>query len=410
MLNEHDSLKTQKIPALPDIGIVAFVPEAWDTLWMTRHQILTRLAKYFYVVWVDPAREWREHWLPGKSADAPSLDSVACPPGFVRYRPGRWLPQVYRPAPLGAWLAAQRVRCAKALLRRQGCAKTVFYIWRPAFAHVLDAATCDLSCYHIDDEYSFSTTEQPLDQVELGLIRRVDQVFVHSPALFEKKGHLNPHTLYVSNGVEYASFAAPHDEPADIKHISHPRIGYVGNIKTQLNLELLCKLASEHHEWSFIFVGPKGCLGDDARFVEQLAAMGNVHFLGFKSVKQLCAYPKHLDVCLLPYKVNDYTKYIYPLKLHEYLAGGKPIVGAPIRSLLDFTDVIKIANTPDEWSRALTESLEPDQTSSEKIEERRSIARKCDWEVLVHDIARTMCDRLGSPHKEEFSKIKLEMP
>jgi hypothetical protein len=54
-------------------------------------------------------------------------------------------------------------------------------------AHVLDDATCDLSCYHIVDEYSFSTTEQPLDQVEVELIRRVDQVFIHSPALLEKK-------------------------------------------------------------------------------------------------------------------------------------------------------------------------------------------------------------------------------
>ena len=407
MSRQSCSLASRKAPALPDIGIVAFVPEEWGGLWMPRHQVLTRLAKYFHVVWVDRARGWREYWLPGLSAIAPYVDDAVCPPGFIRYRSGRWLPGLSRPASLGAWIAAKRVRSAKALLHRQGCHTTVFYIWRPAFAHVLDDATCDLSCYHIDDEYSFSTTEQPLDQVEVELIRRVDQVFIHSPALLEKK-QLNPHTLYVPNGVDYASFAAPHNEPADMQHIPHPRIGYIGNIKTQLDLRLLYELASQHPEWSWVLVGPKGRLGADAQFVEQLAAMRNVYFLGHKSVDLVSAYPQHLDVCLLPYKVNDYTNYIYPLKLHEYLAAGKPIVGTPIRSLLDFAHVIKLASTRDEWSRALTESLAPGAISIDQIEKRRSIARQFDWGTLVHDIARSMCNRLGPPYRERFNAINFE--
>ena len=408
MSSQSGSPASRKAPALPDIGIVAFVPEEWGGLWMPRHQVLTRLAKYFHVVWVDRARGWREHWLPGQSAIALCVDDAVYPPGFNRYRPGRWLPGLSRPASLAAWLAAQRVRAATALLRRQGCGKTVFYLWRPDFAHVLDAATCDLSCYHIDDEYSFSPIEQPLDQVEAELIRRVDQVFIHSPALLEKKGQINPHTLYTPNGVEYASFAAPHDEPADMRHIPHPRIGYIGNIKSQMDLRLLYELASQHPEWSLILVGPKGKLGDQAPFAEQLAAMRNVYFLGHKSVNLVSAYPQHMDVCVLPYKVNDYTKFIYPLKLHEYLAGGKPVVGTPIRSLLEFAHVIKLASTQGEWSRAVTESLAPDAISIDQVKKRRSIARQFDWETLVHDIARSICNRLGPPYKEQFNAVNLE--
>ena len=112
---------------------------------------------------------------------------------------------------------------------------------------------------------------------------------------------------------------------------------------------------------------------------------------------------------MLPYKVNDYTKYIYPLKLHEYLAGGKPIVGTPIRSLLEFAHVIKLASTQDEWSRAVTESLAPAAISIDQIEKRRSIARQFDWGPLVHDIARSMCNRLGPPYSEQFSALNLEM-
>lgn len=82
------------------------------------------------------------------------------------------------------------------------------------------------------------------------------------------------------------------------------------------------------------------------RFRLPLDALGQPvgYFLGHKPREVACIYPQHIDVCMLPYKMNDYTKYIYPLKLHECLDGGRPIVGRPIRSLLDFAHVIKLAN------------------------------------------------------------------
>jgi glycosyltransferase involved in cell wall biosynthesis len=388
--------------------VVAFVPEEWGGPWLSRHQVLTRLSRYFHVVWAEPARGWREFELGGGKPVDRSHRPEAFPHGFVLYQPEKWLPQFGRPAWLASWTAAERGRRAAAWLRRRGCRTIVFYLWRPYFDYVLDSDSYDLSCYHIVDEYSFSPTEQPLNNREVQLIKRVDQVFIHSPALFDRKGHFNPHTLFVPNGVDYRAFATPQAEPADLKDIPHPRLGYVGIIKTQLDCRLLLELATHHGEWSFVFVGPKGNLGMDATLVHRLSELQNVHFLGHKPIEIACAYPQHMDVCLLPYKVNDYTKYVYPLKLHEYLAGGKPIVGTPIRSLLDFAHVMKLASTQEEWSRALTESLAPDAVSIDQIQKRRSIARQVDWETLVHDIARSMCNRLGPPYREQFTALNLE--
>jgi glycosyltransferase involved in cell wall biosynthesis len=142
--------------------------------------------------------------------------------------------------------------------------------------------------------------------------------------------------------------------------------------------------------------------------VDQLSKLPNVHFLGYKPTEIACAYPQHMDVCLLPYVMNDYTKYIYPLKLHEYLAGGKPVVGTPIRSLLDFAHVIKLANTPEEWSQALADSLAPDAVSIDQVQKRRSIAKQVDWAILVHEIAGSICNRLGPPYGEQFTALKVE--
>lgn len=397
-----------RTPLLPDIGIVGFVPEAWDEVgvWMPRHHVLTRLAKYFHVLWAEPAKEWREHWLGQRPAREQLNGKEDFPPGFIRYRSEKWLPKFYRPALLGAVTAAKRVHRAEAILRQQGCKKIVFYLWRPEFAHVLDVASCDLSCYHIDDEYSFSASDQPLDNAEVQLIKRVDEVFIHSPALLERKGQFNSHTRYITNGVDYASFAAPHAEPLDMKEIPHPRLGYIGTIKTHLDLQLLYDLACRHPEWSLVMVGPRGYMGTDAQLEKKLAAFRNVYYLGSKSVDSVCAYPQHMDVCLLPYKVNDYTKYIYPLKLHEYLASGKPVVGSPIRSLESFGHVIGLAKTVDEWSAEIDAALSPQASAPHIVEQRRTVAREYDWNALVSKIAQTICERLGPATAKRFNEYE----
>jgi glycosyltransferase involved in cell wall biosynthesis len=248
----------------------------------------------------------------------------------------------------------------------------------------------------------------PPDENEIQIIKSVDQVFMISPGLIDKKGKLNPHTTFAPEGVDYRAYASPVPEPSDLSKIPHPRIGYTGVLKSQLDWPLLDNLAKQHPEWSFVFVGNQAPHPEVADFIKKMSAQRNVYFLGRKPVRKLAEYPQHYDVCIMPYRMDDYTKYIYPLKLHEYLAGGKPLVGTPIRSLLDFAHVIKLASTQEEWSRALTESLAPDAISIDQIEKRRSIARQFDWETLVHDIARSMCNRLGPPYREQFSALNLE--
>lgn len=81
-----------------------------------------------------------------------------------------------------------RLDRARDLLVRQGCRELVLYIWRPELGQALSRLPFDLSCYHIDDEYSFSSVEVPVSEEEACLLAAVNQVFVNSPGLLEKKG------------------------------------------------------------------------------------------------------------------------------------------------------------------------------------------------------------------------------
>jgi glycosyltransferase involved in cell wall biosynthesis len=390
-------------PYLADVGILAPVPCPWESVWLSRHHILTRLVRYFHVVWYEPAPWWREAWRrDGRSVKRE--DEAAGASGVILYRPERWLPQVGRPRGLARWTERQRLRRSFGLLRGRGCRKIVLNLWRPDAAPALDLIDHDLSCYYINDEYSFSAIERPLDANEARLISRVDQVFVHSPALLEKKGGLNAHTTLVPNGVDYRAFATSCRVPPDLECVPRPRIGYVGRIKEQLDLVLLDRLAQRHPEWSFVLVGPEDGLGDRVRALQQLSRRPNVYRLGGKSVSALPAYTQHLDVCLLCYEINGYTKFIYPLKLHEYLASGRPVVGSPIRSLQDFAGTIRLARTTDEWSEAIRDSLSPAASSDDRVEARRRVARRHDWDRLVSFIAQSLCTRLGPAYRERFAE------
>jgi len=382
-------------PMLDEVGIIALVPDIWEPQWQPRHQVLSRLARYFHVVWVNCPPLWRDSLSALRSRSGAEKH---CPPtaaGLEVYQPEFWLPRVGRPHWLAGFTSRQRLRRAAARLRARGCTKLVLYIWRPGFADAIGQIPSDLSIYHIDDEYSFSSTETKISPVERGLLQSVGQVFIHSPALMRKKSEFNPHTEFVPNGVDYRLYATSVSEPEDLRDIPRPRIGYVGWIKRVLDWDLLHKLSSTHPQWSFVFVGPTSPHPEINGMLQRMSALPNVHFLGGKPTHSLGAYPQHFDVCTMPYRLDDYTKYIYPLKMHEYLASGRPVVSAPICSVEDFNHIIGIAGSPQEWSNAIEQALSEEENSPARCSLRQRVAREHDWEVLVDKIARTISQRLG---------------
>lgn len=387
---------TPSLPGTPptrgDIGVIALVSEPWSMRWQPRHHVLTRLARRFHVVWVSPAHEWR-----AIMRRRPPVEPFAHLglPGFTVYRPELWLPHVYRPAWLGAALFRRRLRCARAILRKRGCTRIVLHLWHYRYASAIAAIGHDLSCYYIDDEYSFSEVECPIDPAEHALLERVDQVFIHSRTLLEKKGGLNPHTMFTPNGVHYEAFARAEPEPRDLAPIPRPRIGYIGYVKKQLDWALLATLARTHPGWSFVFVGKRSPHPEIAAALAEMAALPNVHFLGERPTPELAKYPQHFDVCLMPYRATAYTAYIYPLKLHEYLATGRPVVGTRIPALEEFDGLVRLADGAAEWSRAIAASLEPDASSPERCAARQAEARRHDWDLLVSRIADCMEQRLA---------------
>jgi len=400
MMNDSDSENKPGSPLMPDVGILAAVPDDWGDSWMPRHHILVRLAKYFNVVWYGRMRDRRNVTRSNNRGGSYEVEN-----GLTVYRQDWWLPVLYKPKFAADFTNRVRLRRASNLLLSKGIDRAILYIWRPEFDRLLDEVRHDVSVYHVDDEYTFSEEELPVPEREHRLISRADLVIAHSPELMKKKGNINPNSIFIPNGVDYKAYSTCTEEAADIAAIPHPRIGYVGYIKSELDFELLVSLADRHPEWSFIFVGPtkRDLIGHSA--LEALSARENVYFLGGKPVKSLPEYNCFFDVSILCYRENDYTKFIFPMKLNEYLATGKPVVGSPIQSLLEFEDDIRLARSIDDWSEALTESLAPASNTEREIARRKAVAKAHDWDGLARKIALEMCRQLGPSYVDRFESL-----
>jgi len=373
--------------------VIALVPDQWSSVWMDRHHVLTRLASYFHVVWMH-----QPGWRQSLSMLVPDRDGSTIagekPEAMLVYEPKPWLPRFGRPQWLGRFTARQRLKQVHDMLRARGCTKIVLYLWGLEFDEVLDQIPHDLSIYNVSDEYSFSSTEVAVSREERNLLESVGQVFIISPALMEKKGHFNPHTAFLPAGVDYWRYATPVSEPEDMRSIPHPRIGYVGHLKRRLDWPLLLELSGTHPQWSFVFVGPKSPHPEVDDSLRQMSSRANVHFLGGRPAERLGEYIQHFDVCTMPYVVDDYTKFIYPGKMHEYLASGNPVVSTPVRSVQEFKDVITIAGNAREWSMAIEQALGEKEKTPERRAVRQNVAFQYDWQGLVDKVAHIIAGRL----------------
>ncbi len=403
-------MRVTHTPLMPEVGILALPYHGFGSRWTTPHHVLTRLARYFHVLWLEPAHHWRE--IGSVSGRRLAIDKLvmSLPSSFRVYVPEAWLPYTHRPSWMRRILAATRIKRGWRELQRRGCRTLVLYLWHYEFESALGVGRQHVSLYHIDDEYSFLPKPPPMPACELRVIRAVDQVFAISPELMERKGGINPHMAFAPEGVDYPLYSTPVPEPLDIAPIPRPRIGYTGTLKVQLDWPLLKELACRHPQWSFIFVGPRVLTEEPGAILDEMSRLGNVHLLGLKTVRDLAAYPQHFDVCIMPYLVNGYTNNIYPLKLHEYLASGRPVVGSRIRSLRDFRRTIALATTLDEWSGALATALVPPVASRGAATARQEVARQYDWSELVYSIARTLCERLGPEYAARVRKLCTDTP
>ena len=211
-----------------------------------------------------------------------------------------------------------------------------------------------LIVYDCMDELSaFKFAPAELKQNEARLLKMADIVFTGGHHLYEAKRGLHHNIHPVPSSIDKQHFARARKkikDPQDQENIARPRIGFYGVIDERFNLELLNDISDRKPGWHFIVLGPVVKI-DPAT----LPRKENIHYLGGKDYKQLPDYLANWDIAMMPFALNESTKYISPTKTPEFLAAGKQVISTSIRDVVipyGKNKLVHIADTAEEFIAA----------------------------------------------------------
>lgn len=180
----------------------------------------------------------------------------------------------------------------------------------------------------MDELSAFRFAPPSLLKWEAELIESADLVFTGGKSLYETKRDRHHAVHCFPSSVDIAHFKTArtqNQDPADQADIGFPRMGYYGVIDERIDLELIANVAIARPDWHIVMIGPVVKITED-----ELPRQPNIHWLGGKSYDELPQYMSGWDVALMPFAINESTRFISPTKTPEYLAGGKVVVSTPI--------------------------------------------------------------------------------
>jgi glycosyltransferase involved in cell wall biosynthesis len=112
----------------------------------------------------------------------------------------------------------------------------------------------------------------------------------------------------------------------------------------------------------------------------------NIHYMGQRTYDELPKFLAGWDVCLLPFALNESTKFISPTKVLEYMAAELPSVSTPITDVkVPYSHVVEIANDAQEFIAACDRMLALDDAQKADLAERmRKVVANTSWDKTAN--------------------------
>ena len=376
--------------------IIAFAPNAWHEPWRNRQQLLSRLARRgwpvvystgAFTVWERGSGDWRA---------APVWSGFGFSDGVAIDRPGKlWLRWPTWPA----WDRFIVRRHARRLLRQAGAAAdgAIVYAFHPAFLPYAEALDPRFVVYHAYDVFALDPGWTADDAaLESALAERADLVIATTKGVMRHlPGAGRARREILLNAADSRAFAAGRTAPCppDLAAIPHPRLSYIGVLSRKIDFGAVAETARRRPDWHWVMVGRvidrgPAAVQDDpvvGAAYRECRQLANVHFLGEKPHADLPAYAAHCDVNTMCYRTDPgWWSVAYPLKLHELLAAGPPVVGAAIGDIPEFDGVIELAASAGEWPAAIERALRPEAPG--RAARRLEIALANTWDHRVDEL------------------------
>lgn len=238
----------------------------------------------------------------------------------------------------------------KKILNKINAKKVVFIITAPNACDFIGEFGEEKVVYYCVDDFSEwpGLKKSLVKSMQDELIEKSDVLIAASENLSQMLGARGKPVHLLTHGVDLNHFSRElREEHPLLRGIPGPRVGYFGLFDDRNDKKLIEDLACQMPEVSFVITG------NVETDVSSLKARGNVYFTGAISYAELPAMARGWDMCMLPYKLNDFTDSIQPLKLKEYLATGKPVLSTPIKEALRLKEYILVGETVQSWEKQI---------------------------------------------------------
>ncbi len=374
------------------IPLVVFCHLRWGFVFQRPQHLLTRLARHFDVLFVEEP-VFREGESGLRCVQQASGVEVLTP--YTDVKAGGFHDDQM---PVLKTLVAD-------FLRQRGIGEPLVWLYTPmALPLVADLEPRAVVYDCMDDLASFKFAPAQLLQREQALMDLADVVLTGGPSLYDARKDLHSNIHCLPSAVDAAHFSPADLDGDDIeaavaaelhRALPHPRLGFFGVIDERLDLALLEGLADRRPDWHIVMAGPVVKIDPAA-----LPKRPNLHWIGMQRYEALPHLLSHWDVCLLPFALNEHTRFISPTKTLEYLAGGKPAVSTPIHDVVSlYGSVVRVAATAGDFVAAIEQTLaeSADARADWRIAAQAMVDR-CTWDGTAARIAGLLqaCAKGGS--------------
>ena len=235
----------------------------------------------------------------------------------------------------------------------------LFWYYTPMALSISDHFEPQMIVYDCMDELSaFKFAPPELKEREAEMFQKADLIFTGGHSLYEVKKDLHNNIFAFPSSIEKEHFSLARQissEPADQQCIPHPRIGFFGVIDERMNIDLVARIAELKPDWHFVMIGPVVKIDPGT-----LPTPHNIHYLGGKTYQDLPAYLSGWDIAMIPFALNESTRFISPTKTPEYLSAGKPVISTSITDVVNpygVKKLVSIADTPEDFISSIESIL-----------------------------------------------------
>ena len=260
----------------------------------------------------------------------------------------------------------------------------------PELVPFLDEVDAALTIYEVVDDHARSPgmnarLRRMLEAAEEEVLARAGLVFAWSEPIRERLAAVHPNVILASTAIDVARFAAAAGAAPEAR-----RAVYVGSLGFRFDAALLADVAELMPDWTFTLAGPLE--GDSAKGLEGIA---NIELPGRVTPDRVPELIAGAGVCMLPYGRTAYNEMLFPIKLVEYLAAGRPVVSTGIRAARELDDLLELADGPADFAAAIRRAAADDSAATRA--RRLARARRFDWSNRLDEMEAAIEAALARP-------------